>query len=214
MNTIDRRDFLKSSALGASAPVVAALSEEAKQSASGERIGVGLIGCGGMGQMNFVDFQRNPEVAILAVCDVFRPNAERARQLTANQAQIYGDYRQVLERNDVQAVIIATPDHWHPLMAVDACNAGKDVYVEKPVSYCIREGRLMVEAARRNRRIVQVGIQQRSGSHFRRAVQAVREGRIGTVHYAQCWNHYQSSPSGIGNPADADPPSGLDWDFW
>jgi predicted dehydrogenase len=214
MNAIDRRDFLKTSALGASAPAVTALSENARQSASGERIGVGLIGCGGMGQMNLIDFQRNPEVAILAVCDVFGPNAERARQVAGNQAQIYGDYRQVLERKDIQAVIIATPDHWHPLMAVDACDAGKDVYVEKPVSYCIREGRLMVEAARRNRRIVQVGIQQRSGSHFQRAVQAVREGRIGTVHYAQCWNHYQSSPSGVGNPADADPPADLDWDRW
>ena len=214
MNTIDRRDFLKSSALGASTPIVAALSEDAKQSASGERIGVGLIGCGGMGQMNLTDFQRNSEVAMLAVCDVFRPNAERARQLAGGQAQIYGDYRRLLDRKDIQAVIIATPDHWHPLMTVDACNAGKDVYVEKPISYCIREGRLMVEAARRNHRIVQVGIQQRSGSHFQRTIQAVREGRIGTVHYAQCWNHYQSSPSGAGNPADADPPADLDWDLW
>ncbi len=214
MNMIDRRDFLKSSALGASAPVVATLSEDPQSSPSGERIGVGLIGCGGMGQMNLTDFQRNAEVAILAVCDVFRPNAERARQLAGEQAQIHGDYRGVLDRKDIQAVIIATPDHWHPLMTVDACNAGKDVYVEKPVSYCVREGRLMVEAARRNRRIVQVGIQQRSGSHFQRAVHAVREGRIGTVHYAQCWNHYQSSPAGVGNPADADPPAGLDWDSW
>jgi len=214
MDTIYRRDFLKGSAFGAAAPVVAALSDEVQNSASGEHIGVALVGCGGMGQMNLIDFQRNPEVAILAVCDVFRPNAERARQLAGDQAQIYGDYRRVLERKDIQAVIIATPDHWHPLMTVDACNAGKDVYVEKPVSYCVREGRLMVEAARRNRRIVQVGIQQRSGSHFQRAAQAVREGRIGAVHYAQCWNHYQSSPSGVGNPADADPPADLDWDFW
>jgi len=214
MDNMDRRDFLKGSAWGAAAPVMTALSENVQQVAPADRIGVGVIGCGGMGQMNLVDFQRNPEVEIAAVCDVFQPNAERARQQAGGKAQIYGDYRRVLDRKDIQAVIIATPDHWHPLMTVDACNAGKDVYVEKPVSYCIREGRLMVEAARRNRRIVQVGIQQRSGTHFQRAVKAVQEGRIGTVHYTQCWNHYQSSPSGVGNPPDADPPANLDWDSW
>jgi predicted dehydrogenase len=96
-----------------------------------------------------------------------------------------------------------------------ACEAGKDVYVEKPVSHNVREGRLMVEAARRHRRIVQVGLQQRSGSHFQRAVRAVQEGRIGRVHFAQCWNHTGGAdPKGMGFPADTDPPAELDWDLW
>jgi predicted dehydrogenase len=203
---MNRRGFLKRGA-------VAAGMAQAKAAAN-DRIGIGVIGCGGMGRMDLADFQKNPEVDIVAVCDVFRPNAEAARQLTGGKAEILGDYRRVLDRKDVDAVVVATPDHWHALMAVDACDAGKDVYVEKPISHNVREGRLMVDAARRNKRVVQVGIQQRSGSHFQRAVRTVQEGRIGEVHFAQCWNHNYGSPQGMGFPADTDPPSDLDWDAW
>jgi predicted dehydrogenase len=198
---------MKSSAL-------AAMAAPAKPAAANDRIGVGVIGCGGMGRMDLTDFQKNPEVEIVAVCDVYKPNAERARELAGGKARVYGDYRRVLEHTDVHAVVVATPDHWHPLITVDACNAGKDVYVEKPVSHNVREGRLMVEAARRNRRIAQVGIQQRSGSHFQRAVKAVQQGKIGKVHFAQCWNHVQTAPAGMGFPKDTAPPPDLDWDFW
>ena len=134
---------------------------------------------------------------------------ERARREAGGKAAVYGDYRLLLERRDIQAVVVATPDHWHPLITVDACNAGKDVYVEKPISHNVREGRLMVEAARRNRRVVQVGIQQRSGSHFQRAVKAVQEGRIGKVHFAQCWNHAQGSAAGMGFPGATSACSGI-----
>jgi predicted dehydrogenase len=202
---MNRRGFIKSSALGAAMPAPAAPSD---------RIGVGVIGCGGMGRMDLADFRKNPEVEIVAVCDVYQPNAQRAIKEAGGKAAVYGDYRLLLERRDIQAVVIATPDHWHPLMTVDACNAGKDVYVEKPISHNVREGRLMVEVARRNRRVVQVGIQQRSGSHFQRAVKAVQEGRIGKVHFAQCWNHAQGSAAGMGFPKDTAPPAELDWDFW
>lgn len=200
---MERRTFLKTPA--AMAPVAVAAND---------RVGVAVIGCGGMGRMDLQDFQKNPEVRIVAVCDVFRPNAERAREMTEGKAEATGDFRRVLERKDVDAVIVATPDHWHPLIAVAACDAGKDVYVEKPISHSVREGRLMVEAARRNNRVVQVGIQQRSGSHFQRAVKAVHDGRIGTVHYAQCWNHNAGSPQGMGNPPDGEVPAELDWDMW
>jgi predicted dehydrogenase len=204
----DRREFLRNSALltVAEAPALAA--------APNDRIGVGLIGCGGMGRLDLGDFQRCTEVEVVAVCDVYRPNAERAREVTNGKAEIYADYRRVLDRKDVQAVVVATPDHWHPLIAVNACDAGKDVYVEKPISHNVREGRLMVEAARRNRRVVQVGIQQRSGAHFQRAVKAVQEGRLGDVHFAQCWNHNYGQQQGMGYPKDTDPPADLDWDMW
>jgi len=204
---MNRRGFMKSSAL-------AAMAAPANPVAANDRVGIGVIGCGGMGRMDLTDFQKNPEVEIVAVCDVYRPNAERARELAGGKARVHGDYRRVLEHTDVQAVVVATPDHWHPLITVDACNAGKDVYVEKPVSHNVREGRLMVEAARRNRRIVQVGIQQRSGSHFQRAAKAVQQGKIGKVHFAQCWNHAQTAPAGMGFPTDTAPPPDLDWDFW
>ncbi len=208
---MDRRGFLKKTA---AAPASFALASGGAATAASDRVNVALIGCGGMGSLNLTDFQRNPEPQIVAVCDVFRPNAERARTMSGGKAEVYSDFRRVLERKDVDAVIIATPDHWHALMAIEACNAGKDVYVEKPASYCVREGRLMVEAARRNKRIVQVGQQQRSGTHFQRAVKAVWDGRIGKVHYAQCWNHNSVSSRGAGKPADAPAPPEMDWDMF
>lgn len=203
---MNRRTFFHSVAAGAAAV--------AGPAAPSDRIRVAVIGCGGMGRMNLVDFQKQPDAEIAAVCDVWEANARRALELTAGRAAVYQDYRRVLERRDVDAVVVATPDHWHPLITIEACAAGKDVYVEKPVSHNVREGRLMVEAARRHGRVVQVGLQQRSGSHFRRAVRAVQEGRIGAVHLAQCWNHSHGPAEGIGTPADSDPPEGLDWDFW
>jgi predicted dehydrogenase len=116
-----------------------------------------------------------------------------------------------LDDRNIDAVIIATPDHWHALTMIMACQAGKDVYVEKPLSLTLEEGRLMVNAARKHNRVVQVGTQQRSAKHFQRAVELVREGRIGKIGRVHTWNHDQESPDGIGNPPDTQPPSGLDW---
>ncbi len=212
---MNRRHFLTNSAGIALAPAVAQAQSPGRPASANDRIGVAVIGCGGMGRNDLADFHKQPEVEIRAVCDVFRPAADQARQMAGGRADIYSDFRRVLERKDVDAVVIATPDHWHALMAVMACDAGKDVYVEKPISHNVREGRLMVEAARRANRVAQVGIQQRSGSHFQRAVKAVQDGRIGRVHFAQCWNHnFSPDPRGMGFPAETAPPAGLDWDLW
>ncbi len=212
---MNRRQVLQhgSSTAGVAAGVHSLLNPK-RAVAANDRLGVALIGCGGMGRMNLADFLKQPEVSAVAVCDVFQSNLEKALGLTQGRAKTYADYRRLLENKDVDAVIIATPDHWHALTCIDACNAEKDVYVEKPISHCIREGRLMVEAARRNHRVVQVGLQQRSGTHFQRAVKIVQEGQLGKIHYVQCWNHEFSKPEGMGNPPDSDPPPGLDWDFW
>jgi predicted dehydrogenase len=200
---MNRRDLFKNVALaGAFAQGTRAAA------AANDRIGIGVIGCGGMGRMDLADFQKQPEAEIVAVCDVYEPNLNEARQLTGGKARAYSDFRKLLDDRAVDAVVVATPDHWHPLITVAACQAGRDVYVEKPVSNVVREGRLMVEAARRHNRIVQVG------SHFQRAAQIVRSGEIGEVHYAQTWIHETSSPEGLGTPPDAEPPAGLDYDFW
>jgi len=209
-----RREFLRNASLAGAALSVSTLLEPARMVAANDRVGVGLIGCGGMGRMDLSDFLKNPDVEAVAVCDVYQTNLEKALAVTQGKAKAYSDYRKLLENQDVQAVIIATPDHWHPLICIDACNSGRDVYVEKPVSNCIREGRLMVEAARRHGRVVQVGLQQRSGTHFQRAVKMVQEGQLGEIHYVQCWNHEYSKPEGMGNPPDSEPPAGLAWDFW
>jgi predicted dehydrogenase len=155
-------------------------------------------------------------VEIVALCDVYEPNLLRNLKMAGGNAKTCHDYRRLLEDKTVQAVIIATPEHWHALMCIDACDAGKDVYVEKPASHNIRDGRLMVEAARRNNRIVQAGSQQRSGSHFQRAVKYVQDGRIGDVHYVTCWNH-SGMAAGRGSDRAAtapNPPADLDYGLW
>ncbi|HBY60366.1 MAG TPA: hypothetical protein DEH78_11120 [Solibacterales bacterium] len=205
-----RRTLLRTTA---AAPVAAGQAQTAAPAS--DRIGVAVIGCGGMGRMDLGDFKLNPDVEIVAVCDVSAPNARQAAQMAGPKTKVVEDFRRVLDDRDVDAVVIATPDHWHALMTIEACKAGKDVYVEKPVSHNVREGRLMVEAARRYQRVVQVGIQQRSGAHFQRAVKLVQEGRLGKVHTACCWNHGHSpDPRGMGHPADSDPPADLNWDLW
>jgi predicted dehydrogenase len=120
----------------------------------------------------------------------------------------------LLERQDLDAVVIATPDHWHAIQTVDACDAGKDVYVEKPLSNTVFEGRRMVEAARRNRRIVQVGTQRRSGKAYARARELVLSGAIGKVTVCRAYHRSNMAPTGIGHAPPSDPPPELDWDMW
>jgi predicted dehydrogenase len=177
-----------------------------------DRIRVGAIGTGSFGTVNLRDFMANDDVEVVAVCDVFKENLEKAVALTGGKARSYTDYRRLLEDREVDAVVISTPEQWHAIMCIDACDAGKDVYVEKPASHHIRDGRLMVEAARRKNRVVQVGSQQRSGAHFQRAVKYIQDGRIGEVYYAACWNH---SPRATPRPkVTGGPPPGMDWDMW
>ncbi len=209
-----RRDFLKTNALAAVTGL--GLGETAgKAQGSGsanDRIGIGMIGVGGFGTHNLRTFKANPDVDIVAVCDANQIHLDRAVGLADGKARSYRDYRRLLEDPAVDAVVIATPEHWHAMMSIDACDAGKDVYVEKPASHNIRDGRLMVEVARRNDRVVQVGTQQRSGAHFQRAVRLIQEGRIGDVHYACCWNH--SPPRAPRPTVTGGPPPELDWDLW
>lgn len=206
-----RRELLKGTGLAA-IPSSAFAGQSSRASAN-DRVSIGVIGCGGQGTSDLRAFLVQPDVDVVAVCDVYQPNMQQARQLSGGKAEVYKDYRQLLENKNVQAVLIATPEHWHALMCIDACNAGKDVYVEKPASHNIRDGRLMVDAARRNNRIVQVGSQQRSGAHFKRAVKYVQEGRIGDVHFVTCWNH--SGNSGFVDPqVPPSPPADLDYEMW
>ncbi len=120
----------------------------------------------------------------------------------------------MLDDKTIDVVIVATPDHWHALPAVQACEAGKDVFVEKPVSVAVEEGKAMLAAARKHQRVMQVALWQRSNAHFQRAAQVVRSGLLGKVTSVRAWNYSNASPDGIGNPPDSAPPAGLDWDAW
>ena len=211
---IDRRDFIKTGVAGTVAAGLAlkGTTASAARSANG-RITVGVIGTGRMGMANLNDFIKQPDVDLAAICDVYVPNLDKAAEKAA-KAERYKDFRKLLERKDIDAVIVATPDHWHAPAMMMACEAGKDVYVEKPISLTVEEGRRMVEAARRHNRVVQVGTQQRSGIHFQKAVDIVQSGRLGKISFVRTWNLGNQYPAGIGNPPDSDPPDGLDWEMW
>jgi predicted dehydrogenase len=209
-----RRDFGRSAALGAVSLAMTAGPAVRNVLGANDRVGIGLIGCGGMGQFNLKDFMRTNQVDVVAIADVYEPHLNIGIAITLGKAKGYKDFRRLLEHKDIDAVIVATPDHWHAPIMIAACDAGKDVYEEKPLSHTVFEGRKMIEAAARNKRVVQVGTQQRSGAHFQKAVELVRSGKLGKVTYAETWFFMNMWPDGLGNPPDTDPPPGLDWDFW
>jgi len=159
-------------------------------------------------------FLKHSDCEIVAVCDLYEPYRRFAAQKVGTGCTEYSDYRKLLERKDIQAVIIAAPDHWHTLMFMDACLANLDVYVEKPLSLTVAEGRRMVEIARKTGRVTQVGIQRRSSENCREACKLVRDGGIGKVTVARAFHILNESPMGIGSPPDGNPPKGLDWEMW
>jgi len=211
---INRRDFIKRAA-ASTAGISLAMSGVSTNNVLGanDRIRLGLIGCGRQGVDNMGHFIRQG-VEVAAVCDVYEPNLQKGLKATDGKAKALKDFRQVLDDKEIDVVIVATPDHWHALPTVMACQAGKDVYVEKPICVAVEEGKKMVEAARKYKRVVQVGLWQRSNLHFQKAVELVQDGLIGKVSYARTWNYSNIYPDGIGNPPDSDPVPGLDWDMW
>lgn len=179
-----------------------------------ERVRMGLIGCGGRGMFDAKLMRDAPNVEFVAVCDLYPPRLTEAREWAGSSAKAYSDFRRLLEQKDMDAVLIATPDHWHAIPTVLACQAGKDVYVEKPLSHNVREGRAMIEAARRHNRIVQVGTQQRSAPHYAEVARIIQSGELGRVHFVRIWNYVNMYPDGIGRVPDSAPPEGVDWDMY
>jgi predicted dehydrogenase len=210
---MDRREFM-TGVLGTAAAVSPGIPAAQQVLGANDRVNLGWIGCGGRGTYDANLIQQIPNVEIIAVADVYEPHAQSARQKIGSRCGAYHDFRKLLERKDVDAVLIATPDHWHATVAVLACQAGKDVYVEKPLAHTIDEGRKMVAAARQHNRVVQLGTQHRSAPHFRQAARIVQEGQIGPVHFVRVWNYINMSPDGVGYSANSFAPTGLDWDFY
>lgn len=222
MTHVTRRAFLGNTAAAAAAPLfgglILASAGTAKAAVSpNEKIRVGLIGSGGMGQGDLAAFLRNDEVDCPVVCDIddarIAQGIEQVKKHREHAADGVKDFRRVLERQDVDAVIVATPDHWHALPTVLACQAGKDVYVEKPLATSVAEGRAMLRGARENQRVVQMGTQWRSSEHFQEAVDIVHSGELGKIRMVRAWA-YLDWVGGIGHPPDADPPQGVDYDMW
>jgi len=217
---MDRLEFLKrAGTLMAAGVVIPSLSNNifARSQGANDRINVALIGCRSMGWADLSDALIYPNVRCVALCDIdSKVLADRAAELekrTGVKPDLYGDYRKVLERKDIDAVIIGTPDHWHCLMMVDACAAGKDVYVEKPIANSIGECDLMVAAAKKYGRVVQVGQQQRSATIWHSMKEYVDSGKLGRIAKVNVWANF--SYANISNPVpDQNPPEGVDFDMW
>jgi predicted dehydrogenase len=205
-----RRDFSRT-ATGLAA--ASALSTSRILGAN-DRIRVGLIGSGGRGRQDWGNFLKQPNVEPVAVCDVYEPFRNKGVEMTQGRAKPYHDFRRLLEQKDIDAVIVATPDHWHALITIAACEAGKDVYCEKPLTLMVGEGRKMVEAARKNNRVVQTGSQQRSGSHYAQAVKLIQDGGIGEVHRIHAGMQRNIFPGLKPTEMASGVPTGLDWDMW
>ena len=217
MKPITRRTFLDQSARGTAAlSASSALSAVSRAQSANDRVVLALIGAGGRGTQLAGNFQQVPGVEFKTVCDAALPKAQAvARQLAAKQTRppaAVQDLRRVLEDPDIQGVIIATPEQWHALATVWACQAGKDVYVEKNTSLRLLEGRKMIEAARQYRRVVQVGFQNRSAPYARTARDYLRSGKLGTIVLVKVFNLLEGG-AWSARP-DGPIPEGLDWDLW
>lgn len=209
---VSRRRFLGGAACGLAAPyfINSRSLGAAGQPAPSDRVVAAVIGCGGRG-MGLLNIRKvDPRCVIAAVCDVDRDRMAAAKK-TVGACDEYQDFRPILDRQDIDAVMIGTPDHWHAAITVMGCQAGKDVYCEKPLCRTIEEGRKMVEAARRYERVVQMGTQYRSIAVTRQACEWVRNGRLGNVRTVRL--SHPSNPV-YPNEPPSQPPPNLDWDLW
>lgn len=179
-----------------------------------DRLQIGYIGTGNRGTQVHEAFMEHGDQVTVALCDLREDYIDLNAKISRATPKKYKDYKKLLEDKDVQAVVIATPDHWHALQFVDACHAGKDVYVEKPLSLTVWEGRRMVEVAQQTKRVTQVGIHRRSGKFLKEAVDYVRSGALGPITVAKGWHLQNEWPNGIGNPPDGKPMSEQEWDQW
>jgi predicted dehydrogenase len=192
-------------------------SSSGQTTPASEKVRVGLIGCGGMGKGDLATFFLNSEVDCPVICDVDDKHLAEASKLVQDkrgqQPDRVKDFRRIIDRQDIDVLLVATPDHWHALPTVYGCQAGKDVYVEKPLAKSIAEGRAMLTAARANKRIVQMGAQRRSSPTYAQALEFVRSGQLGKVGLARAWA-YLDWIQPIGQPPDGPVPEGVDYDMW
>jgi len=219
-NSLTRRDFIEKAAtitaIGFAAPHLASAADPSPSptSSPNSRIHLGIIGCGGMGQANLGACASQPDVVITAACDVWeaRRNAVVAR--FKDTCKGYRDFREMLQQKDLDAVIIATPPHWHALQAIAACEAGKDFYLQKPMTLYLGESLAVRNAAKKHNRISQIGTQIHATQNYRRVVEFIRSGNLGPIGVVRTFNVMNQHPGGVGRSTVNKPPPGLDWELW
>jgi predicted dehydrogenase len=232
-----RREFLSKTALAAAGLTIGTQSLSAvdypKIQGAGDRIRMGFIGLGNRGSQLLQLFMSHPDVEISAFCDLYEPYILRDRSLVdprylktlsgqvpkmgekfPNSVKKYNDFRKLLEDKDIDAVCIATPDHWHAFITISAIQAGKDVYVEKPLTQTIKEGRMMVNAQAKSKQIVAVGLNRRGNAGYQKLAKDIPAGKIGKVTVAKAYRINNMFPSGIGRLKPEEPPKNFNWDMW
>jgi len=234
-NDLTRRDFIRKSATVTGTAIgMAVLGAPVVKPVLGanDKIRMGFIGLGNRGSQLLNFFMPNPDVEVAALCDIYEPYLMRDRskvdprffkeidqvpkmgEVFSGKPDRYNDFRRILDRKDIDAVCIATPDHWHAIQMIMAVQAGKDVYVEKPLTATIVEGRRMVEAARQANKVVQVGLNRRGNALYQELAKVVKDGKIGKVSISRAYRINNMYPNGIGNEKPEAPPKDFDWDTW
>ena len=219
-NELTRRRFIRNStsisAAGVAAPMLVSATALGKPGRPGanERIGLGIIGAGVMGSANLKNCAQHDDVAVTAICDVAKDKLQATVERFKDTATGYHDYRELLAQENVDGVIVATPPHWHALMAINACEAGKDIYVQKPMTMYPAEGLALKNAVVKHNVVSQVGTQIHAGENYRRVVEQVRSGNLGKISTVRTFVVYNQGSEGWGNVPDSEPPKGLDWNLW
>ena len=209
-----RRRFLKTSGAAVGIGLAANVLGEQGGAPPSEKVNLGFIGVGPQGGGHLGHFLSFPDVRVTAVCDVDQHRVDAALKACQGSATGYRDFRKLLEHKPLDAVVVATPPHWHAIMSVAVCKAGKDLFVEKPMTLTVAESQAVLKAVKDNSRISQVGTQIHAGENYRRVVEIVRGGVLGKVSVVRTFNNLDQGRAGIGKAANADPPPHLDWDLW
>ena len=214
---METNDVTRRKALASASAIFTTSLFTGRVKGANDRVTIGHIGLGAMGSGNLGFAMQVPEAQPVALCDVYQPALERAEARTKEkgfQPKIVKDFRDIIADKSIDAVCISTPDHWHAYMTIEACKAGKDVYVEKPACVYIEEGQKMVQAARKYNRVVQAGTMQRSGGYFLKAKELVKSGILGDITFLHAFQSGSTNQHRFGSPADGPVPTDLDWDMW
>jgi predicted dehydrogenase len=221
MKTIPRRKFIQKAStitlIGFAAPPLIAATQPPparRRIGPNDRIHLGIIGCGGMGRANLSACASQPDVVVAAACDVWEARREAVVEQFKTSCKGFGDYREMLQQKDLDAVIIATPPHWHALQAIAACEAGKDIYLQKPMTLHLGESLAVRNAVKRHGVISQIGTQIHAGENYRRVVEFIRSGNLGPVGTVRTFNVMNQHPGGVGVTTQTKVPEGMDWELW
>jgi predicted dehydrogenase len=213
-----RRKFIKNtSAAFVAAPLILPVNtiKARTQSPPSDKINLGLIGCGALGKANLNACMMNPDVVLVAACDVWKNRLDPVVEKFKKTCTGYTDFRELLQHDGLDAVIIATPAHWHAIQAIAACEAGVDIYLQKPMTMHLGESIAVRNAVRKNNIMCQIGTQIHAGEHYRRVVELIRSGNLGDIGTVRTFFVMNEAPNGIGKGQSTDKiPKGLDWDMW